>query len=344
MNKVYETLFYPFETGQIDQPQESQSVLFMNAALCSGLDLIKSTGLTLQQYFKPYASLLQEQGYSVSSDIPDKEGLNYILIATPKNKVETQYFLAKGLKMLRDQGMLIMAASNDAGGNRLAGFLGELGIEDLGQESKHKARVVWAKKSSAIDNNKLNEWIETGMPQDVLEKRFHSVPGIFGWNKIDKGSEILVHNLPGDMTGNGADFGCGYGYLSDHLLQHNPSIESLSCIDADFRSVEACRKNMDRQEHQAKKRYFWEDLTKPVLGLQDLDWIVMNPPFHEGKGSDISIGQSFIKTASLSLKPGGTLWMVANAGLAYERMLESDFGMCSKKFEGQGFKVYAAVK
>ncbi len=345
MSKAYDTLFYPLNTGSLQPPGQDHSVLFINAALCDGLNLIKSAELTLQQYFKPRASALQEQGYSVLSEIPkSEETFDYIFVATPKNKIETQYLLAKGLKMLSDGGVLVCAASNDAGGNRLAGFFEDLSVENTGQESKHKGRVVWGKNSPKIDNNKIEEWIEAGAPQNILDGQFHSVPGIFGWNKIDKGSEILVQSLPVDLSGNGADFGCGYGYLSDHVLRHNPAIENLTCVDADFRAVEFCRQNLERLGHKAQMRYFWEDLTRPALGLRDIDWIVMNPPFHEGKASDIYIGQAFIKTASQSLRPGGTLWMVANTGLPYEEILKSEFGNCSKKHEKKGFKVYVATK
>jgi len=70
----------------------------------------------------------------------------------------------------------------------------------------------------------------------------------------------------------------------------------------------------------------------------------MNPPFHEGKASDQSIGQNFIKTAANSLKSGGALWMVANSQLAYESHLNNLFSEVKKTFEGQGFKVFHAVK
>ena len=345
MSKPYETLFYPLRSGGLCAPGKDSSVLFINAAPCDGLNMIKFAALTLQQYFKPYVCALEEKGYGVLPDLPNrKERFDYIFIAMPKNKTEAQYLLARGVEMLRDQGTLICAAGNDSGGKRLAGFFEALGIEDCRQESKCKSRVVWAEKPLEIDGKALQEWIKAGSVQEILDGKFHSVPGVFGWHKIDKGSEILVENLPTDLAGKGADFGCGYGYLSDYLLQHNPAIESLFCVDADFRAVEMCRKNIKKIECAARVQYVWEDLLQPVSRLQNLDWIVMNPPFHEGRARDISIGRAFIKTAAKSLGPGGALWMVANAGLPYEQILESGFKTCSKKSEGQGFKVYAAIK
>ena len=84
--------------------------------------------------------------------------------------------------------------------------------------------------------------------------------------------------------------------------------------------------------------YAWEDLARAVP-VRDLDFIVMNPPFHEGKKTDSDIGKQFIETASRSLRQGGQLWMVANAGLPYESVLGALFASHEKITEKNGFKV-----
>lgn len=345
MNKAYDTLFYAIEAGSLAPPEEGQLVLFANAAPCAGLDFLASSKLTLQQHFKPYVDALTAQGYEVNADLPEtQEAFDYVFIAAPKSKPETQYLLARSMKFLRPGGILVCAAANDAGGGRLADFLQTLGIQDICQESKHRARVVWGQAPQNPDAGKIAEWIAAGSPQPVLDGRFISVPGLFAWDKIDKGSEILTRYLPADLKGAGADFCCGYGYLADHLLRHNPAITRLVCIDADARAVAACKENIGRMDHPAKKEFLWADLTKSVSGLAGLDWIVMNPPFHEGKAGDVSIGQACIETAAKTLRPGGKLWMVANTMLAYENALKSAFKRFSKEFEGQGYKVFSAEK
>ena len=78
--------------------------------------------------------------------------------------------------------------------------------------------------------------------------------------------------------------------------------------------------------------------------MKNLDFIVMNPPFHEGKKTNVEIGKAFISNAFEELKSGGILYMVANAHLPYEAVLSEKFSTIEKKFEGQGFKIFAAVK
>ncbi|HBR69105.1 MAG TPA: hypothetical protein DEA55_07005 [Rhodospirillaceae bacterium] len=345
MDRAYDTLFYAIESGSLAPPGAGQSVLFVNAAPCAGIDFLASSKLTLQQHFKPYVDALTAQGYEASADLPETQGVfDYVFIAAPKSKQETQYLLARGMKLLRPGGMIICAAANDAGGRQLAGFFEALGLKDIGQESKYKGRVVWGQVPQNPDEGKIAEWITAGSPQSILGGRFVSVPGLFAWDKIDKGSEILTRHMPENLKGAGADFCCGYGYLASHLLQHNPAIERLVCIDADARAVAVCKENLAQIIHPAKKEFLWADLTKPLSGIGGFDWIVMNPPFHEGKAGDVSIGQACIQTAAKTLRPGGKLWMVSNAMLAYETVLKSTFKRFNKEFEGQGYKVFVAEK
>jgi len=178
--------------------------------------------------------------------------------------------------------------------------------------------------------------------QPVLDKKFISQPGIFGWDKIDQGSKLLTETLPdNELTGTGADFGCGYGYLANHVLRHH-KIEKIYCCDADYRAVQACKINLASSDR--KSCYRWIDLTQVQEDLPKLDWVIMNPPFHEGKEMQSSIGMFFIKTASLALKKGGSLWMVANSHLPYEEILRHGFGVVTKVLEQEGFKVFHARK
>lgn len=339
-----ETLFYPFKNGTLPWPEGGERCGFINARLHPALGEIQGP-LTLQQYFKPYAQILQDNGHAVRSewDLKAARGqYDYILVVCPKNAVEARYVLAAALESLKDGGMLVTAADNKAGGARLAKMLQAFGDLDVYSESKNKCRVVWAVKENA-DQAVMDGALKEGGVQGILSGTFQSQPGIFGWNKVDKGSELLVQHLPEDLKGHGADFGCGYGYLAAEILKtYEP--ESLNCIDADYRAVQMCQQNLAQIETKTMLRFFWEDLTSDHHFSDDLDFVVMNPPFHEGKKADILIGQKFIETAHAALHTGGALWMVANAHLPYEEILNSNFQKVERKYEGQGFKIYAAVK
>jgi len=149
-----------------------------------------------------------------------------------------------------------------------------------------------------------------------------------------------MENLPDGLSGKGADFGCGYGFLSMQILESCADIETFYALEADYNALQCAKENL-KNHHQVT--YDWVDLTHGAP-VSDLDWIVMNPPFHEGKKTDNQIGQKFIETAYKSLKKNGVLYMVANAHLPYEKTLNNLFSNVEKTCEEQGYKIFIAHK
>lgn len=326
MDPVTKTLFAPFE------PLYGEGV-FAGARLHPDLP----HGMVLQQGFKSRARELEAEGFSVVSDLPARGEFSHGFVLLPKNVDEAKYDVARVLKILNDVGVIAIAGANDAGGRRAKKILKDFGVADVQELAANHARVAWGVKVG--ENDAVKEALEKGALR-LAETGFVSQPGLFAWDRIDKGSEILAACLPDDLSGNGADFGCGYGFLSRHVLQKY-EIRNFYCFDADHRAVQACRENL--KDIKTKVNYAWEDLARAVP-VRDLDFIVMNPPFHEGKKTDSDIGKQFIETASRSLRQGGQLWMVANAGLPYESVLGALFASHEKITEKNGFKVFRAVR
>ncbi len=344
MSNAAQTVFYPFNNDLVERPPGDARGVFINAQVCLALNEFGAPNLFMQQYFKPYVAALAAAGCEASPDFPsDTAAYDYALVALPKNVIEAQYLVARALALLKPDGLLLCAADNLAGGGRIKKIMSGFGLEGLRDASKNKARVVWAQKNS-IDEGALNAAITRGEMQKNAAGEFTAQPGMFGWDKVDRGSEILLQNLPDDIKGRVADFGCGYGFLSHHLVQHYPKIKELICVDADYRAVQACAENLKDHKADTPTQSVWADLTTFSKAFAALDYIIMNPPFHEGNKTDSMIGLSFIDTAYASLRPRGKLFMVANVHLPYERKLNEKFFSVEKIFEGQGFKVYAAHK
>lgn len=294
------------------------------------------------QFWRTPAKMLEAAGYPAAPAFPPaaRQGTyETVLCLLPKQKEEAQAFLGQGALALSDGGTLVAAAANDAGGARIEKWFKAMGFSSAQHLSKHKARVVWAKKDS-FGEETAQGWAAQGQLQqiDIEGEAYFSQAGLFGWNRIDQGSKRLGEYLPDNLSGVGADFGCGYGYLARQVLSQNPDIEKLYVLDADARAVHAAQKNLEGFPVEPK----WEDLTIPVPTLPPLDFIVMNPPFHTGKKTDLDTGQDFIRTACAALKTGGRLFMVANTHLSYERCLEDLFSDVQKHAEKNGFKIFEA--
>lgn len=257
-----------------------------------------------------------------------------IMIYAPPGVLERRYTLAVALKALKPGGRLDVMAPKDKGGSRLKKELEAFGAE-VGESAKaHHRRCVVIKGDGLTG---LDAAIDAGAPRIVPGLDAWSQPGVFAWDRIDPGSALLAHTLPA-LKGAGADLGCGYGALATVVLRSS-AVTALRLYDLDRRAVEAARRNVDDSRaviEQADVR------TLPTNG--DLDFIVTNPPFHDGGAEDKRLGRTFIRQAAGMLKKGGTLWLVANRHLPYEAELNEAFKRVRMVADTGGYKVFEAVK
>ena len=144
----------------------------------------------------------------------------------------------------------------------------------------------------------------------------------------------MLEALP-PLGGRGADLGCGVGVLARAVLA-SPNVSSLLAIDIDARAIAAARRNVEDERATFDHR----DVRGPAPA--DLDFVVMNPPFHDAGREDRALGQAFIAAAAESLRSGGVCWMVANIALPYEAVLAACFARVTSVTQARGYKVYEA--
>jgi 16S rRNA (guanine1207-N2)-methyltransferase len=351
-----ETLFLPLRTNDFSAyfTNTLRRVLFYNARYSRGFkDFYQAyddprPALKLFQPFKPLAqNWPPEQCTKLINNTDNNtgsyEGYDLALVMATKSRLETEIALAQASLALSGQAWLVCAADNKEGASRLKQMFQALGFETVLELSKHKARVCWAQKSERFNAAQAQNWAQRDRLTQA-EHGFWSRPGIYGWDKVDVGSALLASALPDTLSGYGADFGCGYGMLAIAALRENSAITALDYIDADARALEACGKNLEAFPIPTKTG-LWLDLTQRNPELKGrYDWIVMNPPFHEGKKTDSDIGRSFIQSAAEALQKNGRLYMVANRHLPYETILWEAFKSVHMLFDTQGFKGFCALK
>lgn len=332
-------LTHPFEIGILPYPKNSARILICNTEYWNGASDIGN--IDVVHDFYPQNIIWENQGVNTAPNIKDNVKYDVVLCALPKQKEASFYHLAQSLNALHDDGLLIAMAANDAGGKRLEKWFKEFGLSPV-SVSKAKCRIVWAYKSD-LNNEVIEKFIVNGAQQikSIEGQDIVTQPGIFGWDKIDKGSKLLTKYISSDLSGIGADFGCGYGFLSNSILNKCPKIKKIYAIDADNNALSCAKENLKTFDNI---EYQWADLTKDVGLNNSLNFIIMNPPFHAGKKADSDIGQKFIETAASCLKKNGTLYMVANAYLPYEKLLSISFDKIEKLAEEDGFKIYKAIK
>lgn len=260
-----------------------------------------------------------------------------ITIHGTKQKEETYGLIAKTWQNADVGAQIEIIQPNDLGGKSLEKLIRSY-FPNAQSESKKKSRFITIVKTNDTPEI-IQEWIEHTKLRFVDAIGFHSMPGLFGWNKIDVGSKLLAPYLE-NLRGIGADFGCGYGYLTHYILQQNPKITQLYAMDFDERAIEAGTKNITDDRAIIQQT----DCSKKIVNLPPLDFVVMNPPFHEHAREDRGLGQRFIETSSQHLKKHGVCWIVANKHLPYESTLNKSFHSHEKITEQNGFKIFKAVK
>jgi 16S rRNA (guanine1207-N2)-methyltransferase len=256
-----------------------------------------------------------------------------VVIEAPPGTLERRYALAHGLRALAPGGQLVALARKDMGGSRLAGELRSFGCT-VSQAAKRHHRICRCTRPDAPLG--LEAAITAGGIQHLPALGLWSQPGLFSWNRIDPGTALLMAQ-PWRPAGTGADLGCGVGVLSRAVLA-SPTVMELTLIDIDRRAIEAARLNVG----DPRARVIQHDLRRPPRRPADLDFVVMNPPFHDGGSQDRSLGHAFVDTAAVMLKAGGVLRMVANVALPYESILASRFTVVDLLAQAGGYKVFEA--
>ena len=313
--------------------QHSQPVEAVYGAPPPGLVTASSEALQVSP-LSPGASSLEQLPENI---------LSSIIVSAPPGTIERRYQLALALRGLSRGARLTALAPKDKGGARLRKELESFGCPVEETHKQHHRICLCARPDTIVG---LAEALSEGAPRLMAGLGLWSQPGVFSWDRLDPGSALLIRMLP-TLSGAGADLGCGIGHLALAALR-SPEVDSLTLIDVDRRAVEAAGRNVtDRRAHLV-----WGDATaagrgasKPGAGGSssgELDFVVTNPPFHDGGAEDRELGRAFVRSAAGLLRKGGALWLVANRHLPYEAVLASLFSRVDVRAEQAGYKVFEA--
>ena len=272
-------------------------------------------------------------GSTPIESVPDGS-VDEVMIYAPPGVLERRYVLAQALRALKVGGRLDVMAFKDKGGSRLKKELLGFGVE-VGETAKAHHRRCIVIRPEAVTG--LDAAIADGAPRVVPGLEAWSQPGVFAWDRIDAGSALLAEHLPA-LKGAGVDLGCGYGALATVALR-SPGVTSLRLIDLDRRAVEAARKNIEDPRASVE----WADV-RTMTADGDLNFVISNPPFHDGGAEDRRLGQAFIRKAAELLRKGGVAWIVANRHLPYEAELNAAFNRVRMVADAGGYKLFEAVK
>ena len=348
LDPVLDTLLLPFATGDLAWPAEGD-ILFLRARAGAALQEAPRARFLCRQSYLPFAQAvsLAKMPLDRSGEPRAKGNFPMVLALPARQRDEARGILAEAVAAVGKGGIVVAALSNNEGARSVELDLAAL-TGDVQSLSKNKCRVFWAAVDrTRIDKKLLSDWLALTEPRLIEAAgfpggKFWSRPGLFAWDRIDRGSALLAAHLPTDLAGHGADLGCGYGYLAAEILTRAPAITALDLYEAERDALHLAERNVGALARKRPLEFFWHDVTHGLR--RDYDFIVTNPPFHVMREDRADLGQAFIAAAAKNLRPGGRFLLVANRHLPYERGLAAAFARVEVLADAEGYKVIEAVR
>ena len=231
------------------------------------------------------------------------------IVCLPRARGQAQALLAQASVEVAPGGMIAVdGQKTDGVDSALKDLRGRVAVSDTLSKAHGKLFTFAARDA-------LADWVASPRMTDG----FQTLPGVFSADGPDAGSALLAAALPAKLPSRVADLGAGWGYLTQAILARE-GVKSVEVVEADFAALTCARVNIT----DPRAKFHWADATtfRPDTLM---DAVVMNPPFHVGRTADPAIGMAFIKAAKKMLTPGGSLYLVANRMLPYDKMLPTLF-------------------
>ncbi|MFT6911531.1 MAG: 16S rRNA (guanine1207-N2)-methyltransferase [Paracoccaceae bacterium] len=313
-----------FEAGAVSLPQDGEIIV-----LCPHLDadmsVFPTDRLSIVQGFAPDHAVWQQRGFSVFTDVPERR-FACAVVTLPRAKAQAHAMLAAAAGL---GGSVIVDGAKTDGVDSIYKALREL-VPVSGAFSKAHGKVFQIAPTDVLD-----VWSMPDM--QLIEGGWTTAPGVFSADAPDKGSLALADALP-RIKGRVADLGAGWGYLSARVLAQSDAVKEISLVEADWAALEASRHNVT----DPRATFHWADATTWAGGR--FDHVICNPPFHTERRADPALGAAFIASAARLLAPSGSLWLVANRHLPYERSLRAAFTEVTELPGPAAFKLFCARK
>ncbi|GGC00045.1 ribosomal RNA small subunit methyltransferase C [Marinobacterium zhoushanense] len=265
--------------------------------------------------------------------------LQRIIYRVSKEKPVVHYLINQAARLLQQDGELILLGDKSEGiktysrkaQQRLGGSR-----EERKQGSAWRAVLTRGNHAGeALDDQEYCRLrpleLDTGAP-------YLTKPGLYGWNKVDRGSAFLLEQLPAmlgqplPLCGRVLDLGCGFGYLA---LNACDASTKLTCTDNNAAALYACRENLAHRGLRGET--IASDAGRELA--PGFDTILCNPPFHAGFGIEGDLTDRFLEQTRRLLAPGGSACFVVNLHIPLERKAQGRFARIRCHADNGHFKL-----
>lgn len=262
-----------------------------------------------------------------------------IILNLPREKARLAMRLHEASTRLAPGGRLFLAGANRAGIKSSPRVLDQFFFRVEKRDSARHCTLFEAFDTRSGTPFDPNDY-EHRWTLDILgaSVQIASLPGVFAHGRLDSGSALLLDSLQAlDPRGRILDFACGAGVIGLALLATGASRE-VTLLDDSAVALECARRSLELNNLQAD-RLASDGLTE-VSGRYD--WIVSNPPFHQGVDNDLDVARAFFRGAGTFLTENGRICVVFNRHLPYGRWLRESFNRVEILTQNREFTVLSA--
>ncbi|SDU78976.1 16S rRNA (guanine1207-N2)-methyltransferase [Arcanobacterium phocae] len=153
-------------------------------------------------------------------------------------------------------------------------------------------------------------------PQPHHAGHLYAIGATFAGSQADHGGQLLATTAIADWATPPRtilDFGCGNGAVSYLVAQHNPA---TTIIATDISADAVTSTQLTLVPYRERTTVTW-DTSARSIAENDVDAVLLNPPFHDGFSIDDTLVDELLAAAQRVLKPGGAIYVVYNSHLRY---------------------------
>lgn len=272
-------------------------------------------------------------------DSEEQQTYKRIVYRVSKEKLLTHHCINQALTHLEAEGELILIGNKQDGLKSIVKNAAEIyGLKNNTKKVGSCYRAVFNKPVSNQEKLPTNDY-GTLRQINCQDETFYSKPGVFGWDKVDRGSQLLVSTLPKvkqymKTVNSVLDLGCGWGYLM--LATRDWDVPMRCATDNNMAAIDAASRNFSEAGIQVDCRI--DDCASEIRERFDL--ILCNPPFHKGFAVSDSMTRKFLSNAARLSRRSTRAIFVVNQFIPLDKLSADYFSECRELASADGFKVY----
>ncbi|NCC32324.1 MAG: methyltransferase domain-containing protein [Chloroflexia bacterium] len=275
------------------------------------------------------------------------EAFDRVILFSPKSRALGRRWLLEAQAYLRPEGILNIVGAQASGVRSLIAdaqaLTGKIHILGYGKgcrvaETRCIQPLAVPPAWTTLPGIMPGSWIPLMVDLPGGTSELVSLPGVFSAEHLDAGTAFLLRQLGQRCHGKRVlDVGCGYGVIG--IVAAQLGATQVDLVDVNLLALAAARENVERLG-LSQVEVWPSDGLEAVQG-NAYDLVLSNPPFHTGKTIDTAMAEAFLREARSVLVPGGTLLIVANRFLPYERVMQAHFDTVTVVAACEGYRVLA---